>query len=102
MNYQISQERLESLILGIISKMKLRGLYRVQFAMTKEDHFEASKNTLIVALFFDQLFGISEMSAIKDKVEQKLEDIMNVSVYVIPIPYNEEDKYHLKKERNIF
>lgn len=94
MDYQISKERLTSLIIRIIKSMEIPGLYRVQVEITKD-------NVIVVALFFETVGSSETYSKIKNMVEDRISDTFGIDSHlVLTIPYSEA-KYHLNRPKNI-
>lgn len=92
MDIQISEERLLKLIIKIIKKLDIPGLYRVSMNI--------GKNNILVVLWFELVSNSNFYIEVKKETEDKLESLLGLPFNILTIPYS-EIKYHLREPKNI-
>jgi hypothetical protein len=95
MDYIVSEEKLENLMIKFISSMEIEGLYRVGISISKF-------GDVFVVLFYGKLKYYDEMSEDKETVENGISQMFSVKVLVLVAPYDEKTKVHLNGPQNIF
>lgn len=93
----VNKDRVRNLIIRIVRKLEIYGLYRVQvnFRDVDEKHTD-----ITVALFMDKVMSSSDLHEIQTQVKNDLESLLGIEPFVVTIPYSEV-KYHLREPKNM-
>ena len=96
MDYIIDENKFKKIILNIVKKMEIDGLYRVSFSFPSK----GTDYSIVVALFFDTVKSTSYLQEVKNSVEERLHSLLGVNFRVVVIPWSEA-LFHLSQPKNI-